>query len=85
MIILVGTMGQGNSSSVAQLVSFRARKSPTWFVLEEEGQASLMEGVEGPKYIHELVESVDVATQASTISAHEILASTEGGGIIVSI
>ena len=35
-----------------------------------------MEGVEGPEYFHELVESVNEATQASTISAHETLALT---------
>jgi len=40
---------------------------------------------EGPEYTHELVESVNEATQASTISAHETLASTEDGGVIVSI
>ena len=41
--------------------------------------------LEDPEYTHELVESVNEATQASTISAHEILASTEDGGVIVSI
>ena len=44
-----------------------------------------MEEVEGPEYTHELVESVNEATQASTISAHETLASTEDRGLIVSI
>ena len=32
MVILIGTMGKGNSSPVAHFVSFRARKSPAWFV-----------------------------------------------------
>ena len=41
--------------------------------------------LEGPEYTNELVESVNEATQASTVSAHETLAETEDGGVIVSI
>ena len=41
--------------------------------------------LEDPEYTHELAESVNEATQASTISAHETSVSTEDGGVIVSI
>ena len=41
--------------------------------------------LEAPEYANELVESVNEATQASTISAHATLASSEDGDVIISI
>ena len=41
--------------------------------------------LEAPEYTNELVESVNEATQASTVSAHETVVETEDGGVIVSI